>query len=192
MCYIVSELNFCRTGSNHIREKDGIWAVLAWLQIMEATGKGIEDILKQHWTTYGRNYFTRYDYEECDLDACNKMMDAMEKKITDPSFVGKEFTSGGKTFKVKVADNFSYTDPVDKSVANKQGLRIVFEDGSRIVMRLSGTGSSGATVRMYIDSYEDKNVMGLAQDMLKPLIDIALQISELAQYTGRNAPTVIT
>lgn len=114
---------------------------------MEHTGKGIEEILSEHWKTYGRNYFTRYDYEECDLEPCNQMMAALEKTITDPSFIGKEYSSGGKTYKTKVADNFSYTDPVDKSVSTKQGLRIVFEDGSRIVMRLSGTGSSGATVR---------------------------------------------
>lgn len=109
-----------RTGSDHIREKDGIWAALAWLSVMEHTGKGIEDILKQHWSTYGRNYFTRYDYEECDLDPCNQMMAVMEKTITDTTFVGKEYSSGGKTYKVRVADNFSYTDPVDKSVSTKQ------------------------------------------------------------------------
>lgn len=142
------------TGSNHIREKDGIWAVLAWLSVMEHTKKGIEDILKAHWAIYGRNYFTRYDYEECDLNAPNEMMTTMDKVITDPGFVGRDFSYGGKSYKVKVADNFSYTDPVDKSVATKQGWRIVFEDGSRIVMRLSGTGSSGATVRLYFDSYE--------------------------------------
>jgi len=180
------------TGSNHIREKDGIWAVLAWLSIMEHTGKSIEDICVQHWKTYGRNYFTRYDYEECDLAPCNEMMAALEAKITAADFAGKDFTAGGKTYKVKVGDNFSYTDPVDKSVSSKQGLRIVFEDGSRIVMRLSGTGSSGATVRLYIDSYEKDNVLGQAADMLKPLIDIALQVSELPKFTGRNAPTVIT
>lgn len=120
------------------------------------------------------------------------MMAALETKITDPAFVSKEFTSGGKTYKVKVADNFSYNDPIDKSVATKQGLRIVFEDGSRIIMRLSGTGSSGATIRLYIDSYEEKNVLGLASEMLKPLINIALEISELPKYTGRSEPTVIT
>lgn len=136
---------------------------------MEHTGKGVEEILQQHWSIYGRNYFTRYDYEECALEPCNEMVDQLEKTITDPSFVGKSYSSGGKTYKVKVADNFSYTDPVDKSVSTKQvwwlmshllhsidinffsfvlqGLRIVFEDGSRIVIRLSGTGSSGATVR---------------------------------------------
>ncbi|XP_068141861.1 LOW QUALITY PROTEIN: phosphoglucomutase [Drosophila tropicalis] len=180
------------TGSNHIREKDGIWAVLAWISVMQHTGKGIEDILKQHWSVYGRNYFTRYDYEECELDPCNEMMSTTETTITSPEFVGKSFSSGGKTYKVREADNFSYTDPVDKSVATKQGLRIVFEDGSRIVMRLSGTGSSGATVRLYIDSYEKENVLGQASVMLKPLIDIALEISQLPKFTGRQAPTVIT
>lgn len=180
------------TGSDHIREKDGIWAVLAWLSIMEATGKSIEDILKQHWATYGRNYFTRYDYEECDLGACNEMMTVMEKTITDPVFVGKTLSAGGKSYTVKVADNFSYNDPIDKSVSTKQGLRIVFTDGSRVVMRLSGTGSSGATVRLYIDSYEAKDVLGAASVMLKPLIDIALEVSALPKFTGRSAPTVIT
>lgn len=135
------------TGSNHIREKDGIWTVLAWLSIMEHTNKSVEDILKNHWSIYGRNYFTRYDYEECELTECNKMMTAMETLITSSQFVGKVFTFGEKTFTVKMADNFSYIDPVDHSVALNQGLRIIFMDGSRIIMRLSGTGSSGATVR---------------------------------------------
>lgn len=113
-------LQIYRTGSDHIREKDGIWAALAWLSVMEHTGKSIEDILKQHWATYGRNYFTRYDYEECSLEPCNEMMDALEKTITDPSFIGKEYSSGGKTYKTKIGDNFSYVDPVDKSVSTKQ------------------------------------------------------------------------
>lgn len=108
------------TGSNHVREKDGIWAVLAWLSIMEHTQKTIEEILKEHWKKYGRNYFTRYDYEECDLEPCNKMMDELEKLITGPGFVGKEFSNGGKTYKVQLGDNFSYVDPIDKSLATKQ------------------------------------------------------------------------
>lgn len=108
------------TGSDHIREKDGIWAALAWLSVMDHTGKSVEDILKQHWATYGRNYFTRYDYEECSLDPCNEMMTTLEKTITDPAFIGKEYLSGGKTYKTKIGDNFSYVDPVDKSVSTKQ------------------------------------------------------------------------
>lgn len=180
------------TGSDHIREKDGIWAVLAWFSVMEHTGKSVEEICVEHWKRYGRNYFTRYDYEECDLAPCNEMMATLEQAITDASFVGKDFSAGGKTYKVKLGDNFSYNDPIDKSVSTKQGLRIVFTDGSRVVMRLSGTGSSGATVRLYIDSYEKENVLGQASVMLKPLIDIALEISKLPSFTGRDAPTVIT
>lgn len=180
------------TGSDHIREKDGIWACLSWLSVIAGLGKSVEDILNDHWKKYGRNYFTRYDYEECAADPCNEMMSVLEKKITDPSFVGKEFSYGSKTYKIKLGDNFSYVDPIDKSVSTKQGLRIIFEDGSRIVLRLSGTGSSGATVRLYIDSYEATDVTGDAQVMLKPLIEVALQISDLKKYTGRDAPTVIT
>ncbi|CAH1713979.1 unnamed protein product [Chironomus riparius] len=180
------------TGSNHIREKDGIWAALAWLSIMEHTKKSIEEISKDFWKKYGRNYFTRYDYEECELAPCNQMMTDLENLITKPEFVGKEFSNGGKIYKVKLGDNFSYKDPIDGSVATNQGLRIIFEDGSRIVMRLSGTGSSGATVRMYIEAYEATNVLEAASEMLKPLINIALEISQMKKYTGRDAPTVIT
>jgi phosphoglucomutase len=180
------------TGSNHIREKDGIWAALAWLSIMEHTKKSIEEISKDFWKKYGRNYFTRYDYEECELAPCNQMMTDLENLITKPEFVGKEFSNGGKIYKVKLGDNFSYKDPIDGSVATNQGLRIIFEDGSRIIMRLSGTGSSGATVRMYIEAYEATNVLEAASEMLKPLINIALEISQMKKYTGRDAPTVIT
>lgn len=180
------------TGSDHVREKDGLWAALAWLSVLGARGQAVDEVLTAHWAAFGRNYFTRYDYEECASDPCNEMMQALEKTITSSGFIGSSHTSGDKTYVVKLADNFSYMDPIDQSVAMKQGLRIIFEDGSRIVMRLSGTGSSGATVRLYIDSYEAKNVLGDAQVMLKPLIDVALQISQLPQYTGRDAPTVIT
>ncbi|XP_059057645.1 phosphoglucomutase [Achroia grisella] len=180
------------TGSDHVREKDGLWAALAWLQVIAALGQSVEEILTAHWGQFGRNYFTRYDYEECASDPCNDMMQALERKMTQPGFIGSSYSSGGKTYIVKLADNFSYVDPIDQSIALKQGLRIIFADGSRIVMRLSGTGSSGATVRLYIDSYEAKDVLGDAQVMLRPLVDVALQISELQKYTGRVAPTVIT
>ncbi|CAK1586702.1 unnamed protein product [Parnassius mnemosyne] len=180
------------TGSDHVREKDGVWAALAWLSVLATSGLSVQGTLEAHWAKYGRNYFTRYDYEECASDPCNEMMQALEKKITAPGFVGSSFSSGNKTYVVKLADNFSYMDPIDKSVAMKQGLRIIFEDGSRIVLRLSGTGSSGATVRLYIDSYEATEVRGDAQQMLRPLIEVALDISQLRQYTGRAAPTVIT
>lgn len=199
------------TGSDHIREKDGIWAVLAWLSIIEYKNMGVEEILNEHWKTYGRNYFTRYDYEECDSLAAENMMNHLESFISSGGLVSKNFSSNGKEYVVKAMDNFSYTDPIDKSVANNQviskfvnclqlvvylflfqGIRILFEDGSRLIFRLSGTGSSGATIRMYVDSYEKDNYNAQAQDMLKPLINIALEISKLQEFTGRTEPTVIT
>ncbi|XP_028856362.1 phosphoglucomutase-1 [Denticeps clupeoides] len=182
------------TGSDHIREKDGLWAVLAWLSILAARKQSVEDIMKDHWQKFGRNFFTRYDYEEVDADAANKMIKDLETRMFDKDFVGQTFTSGDKTYQVEKADNFMYTDPVDSSVSKNQGLRIIFSDGSRIIFRLSGTGSAGATIRLYIDSYE-KDPQKIYQDpqvMLAPLVDIALKISQLQEKTGRNAPTVIT
>lgn len=182
------------TGSDHIREKDGIWAVLAWLSILSVRKQTVEEILKDHWTQYGRNFFTRYDYEDCDAAECNIMMADLEKRMGESDFVGSMHEFEEKSFQVAVADNFSYKDPIDGSLSVKQGLRIIFQDGSRIVIRLSGTGSSGATVRLYIDSYEaDASKFFLdAQVMLKPLVQIALQIAKLTERTGRDNPTVIT
>uniref|UniRef100_A0A674PE01 EF-hand calcium binding domain 7 n=1 Tax=Takifugu rubripes TaxID=31033 RepID=A0A674PE01_TAKRU len=151
------------TGSDHIREKDGLWAVLAWLSILAVRKQSVEDIMKDHWQKFGRNFFTRYDYEEVDSDAANKMIKDLEKAMFDPSFIGKKFSSGDKSYEVAVADNFAYTDPVDGSVSKNQGLRIIFSDGSRIIFRLSGTGSAGATIRLYIDSYE-KDPQKIYQD----------------------------
>ncbi|XP_034386633.1 phosphoglucomutase-1 isoform X2 [Cyclopterus lumpus] len=182
------------TGSDHIREKDGLWAVLAWLSILAARKQSVEEIMKDHWQKFGRNFFTRYDYEEVDSDAANKMIKDLETAMFDPSFVGKKFSSGDKTYEVAVSDNFAYTDPVDGSVSKNQGLRMIFSDGSRIIFRLSGTGSAGATIRLYIDSYE-KDPQKIYQDpqvMLAPLIDIALKVSQLQEKTGRTGPTVIT
>jgi len=182
------------TGSDHIREKDGIWAVLAWLSILSVRKQTVEEILKDHWTQYGRNFFTRYDYEDCDAAQCNLMMTDLEERMNQSDFIGSVHEFEGKSFQVAVADNFSYKDPIDGSLSVKQGLRIIFQDGSRIVIRLSGTGSSGATVRLYIDSYEaDASKFFLdAQVMLKPLVQIALQIAKLTECTGRDNPTVIT
>ncbi|NWZ15160.1 PGM1 protein, partial [Agelaius phoeniceus] len=181
-------------GSDHIREKDGLWAVLAWLSILAARKQSVEDIMKDHWQKYGRNFFTRYDYEEVDADAANKMMKDLEAVMFDRSFVGKQLSSGDKVYTVEKADNFEYNDPVDGSVSRNQGLRLIFSDGSRIIFRLSGTGSAGATVRLYIDSYE-KDAQKINQDpqvMLAPLISIALKLSQLHERTGRSGPTVIT
>ncbi|KAL1502091.1 hypothetical protein ABEB36_007288 [Hypothenemus hampei] len=180
------------TGSDHIREKDGIWAVLAWLSVIEHKKMGVEEILKEHWKLYGRNYFTRYDYEECETEGANLLIENLEKLLTEGTLVGKSYTAQGKSYKVAKADNFSYVDPIDNSVAQNQGIRILFEDGSRLIYRLSGTGSSGATIRVYIECYEKEDVLTDAQVMLKPLVEIGLEISQLKKFTQREEPTVIT
>uniref|UniRef100_A0A8D1C836 Phosphoglucomutase-1 n=1 Tax=Sus scrofa TaxID=9823 RepID=A0A8D1C836_PIG len=190
-----SKLSLCGeesfgTGSDHIREKDGLWAVLAWLSILATRKQSVEDILKDHWQKYGRNFFTRYDYEEVEAEGANKMMKELEALISDRSFVGKQFPVGDKVYTVEKIDNFEYSDPVDGSISRNQGLRVIFADGSRIIFRLSGTGSAGATIRLYIDSYE-KDLAKIYQDpqvMLAPLISIALKMSQLQERTGRTAP----
>lgn len=182
------------TGSDHIREKDGLWAVLAWLSILAEKRCSVEDILMGHWNEYGRNFYTRYDYENCESGPAKKMMDNLNTLIDENTLVGETHNVGGKTYKVATMDNFSYTDPIDASISKNQGVRIIFSDNSRIIFRLSGTGSSGATIRMYIEGYESDPAT-FSQDpqiVLKPLIEIALQISQLKQLTGRTEPTVIT
>merc|ERR1719348_37489 len=182
------------TGSDHVREKDGLWAALAWLQVLSAKQRSVESLLHQHWQEFGRNVFTRYDYEGCDSGPCNTMMDNLQRLVDDAATVGKSYTALGVTFTVEKADNFSYVDPVDGSKATKQGIRVIFTDGSRVVFRLSGTGSSGATVRMYVDSFcSDKaRLLESAQEMLKPAVEVGLQLSQLRELTGRQQPTVIT
>jgi len=182
------------TGSDHVREKDGLWAALAWLQILAAKGCSVEDLLTAHWKEFGRNFFTRYDYEGCESAPCEKMMANLQTYVDDKGNIGKEYCAMGCTFTVSGADNFSYVDPIDGSKATKQGIRIMFSDGSRLVFRLSGTGSSGATVRMYVDSYCDDpaKMLKSAQEMLKPAVEVGLVISQLRELTGRQEPTVIT
>uniref|UniRef100_A0A0E0B8J4 phosphoglucomutase (alpha-D-glucose-1,6-bisphosphate-dependent) n=1 Tax=Oryza glumipatula TaxID=40148 RepID=A0A0E0B8J4_9ORYZ len=186
------------TGSDHIREKDGIWAVLAWLSILAHRNKdkkagerlvSVEDVAREHWATYGRNFFSRYDYEECESESANKMMKHLRDVIAK-SKPGEKYGN----YTLQFADDFSYTDPVDGSTVSKQGLRFVFTDGSRIIFRLSGTGSAGATIRIYIEQFEsDASKHDLdAQIALKPLIDLALSVSKLKDFTGRDKPTVIT
>ncbi|KAL5744478.1 hypothetical protein ACOSQ2_027594 [Xanthoceras sorbifolium] len=186
------------TGSDHIREKDGIWAVLAWLSIIAHRNKdkkpgeklfSVSDVVKAHWATYGRNFFSRYDYEECESEGANKMIEYLRDLISK-SKAGDTYGS----YILQFADDFTYTDPVDGSVASKQGVRFVFTDGSRIIFRLSGTGSAGATVRIYIEQFEPdvSNHEVDAQIALKPLIDLALSVSKLKDFTGRDKPTVIT
>jgi phosphoglucomutase len=176
------------TGSNHVREKDGLWAVLFWLNILAIKRQSVEQIVKRHWLQFGRNVYSRHDYEDLPLDAANGVITHLRDSFG--ALIGQAF---GR-YTVKTCDDFSYTDPIDGSVSTKQGLRILFEDGSRIVFRLSGTGTEGATLRIYLEAFEpdhSKHDMD-AQDALAEMIQIALQISELKQRTGRDTPTVIT
>jgi phosphoglucomutase len=172
----------------HIREKDGVWAVLFWLNLIAATGKSVGEIVQDHWARFGRNYYSRHDYEAVDAGAANAMMDALRGKLA--SLAGQTFGD----YRVQLADDFTYTDPVDNSVASRQGVRIIMTDGSRIVLRLSGTGTEGATVRLYLERYEaDPARHDLdTQEALAPLIAIAEQVSELKARTGREQPTVVT
>ncbi|CAD6564086.1 MAG: Phosphoglucomutase-2 [Cyphobasidiales sp. Tagirdzhanova-0007] len=188
------------TGSDHIREKDGLWAIVAWLNIIAAAGEqgivGIRGLLDDHYKKYGRTFFSRYDYEEVESAPANKMMKDLEVLFASPTFVGSTLkaTSSDTAFKVSEAANFSYTDPIDHSVSKNQGLYVTFTDGSRIVFRLSGTGSSGATIRLYVEKYS-KNSSEYAtatQEGLRPLIEVALATSKLVALTGRKEPTVIT
>jgi len=182
------------TGSDHVREKDGLWAALAWMQILAAKDCSVEQLLTSHWEEFGRNFFTRYDYEGCESAPCERMMSNLQAYVDDKSNIGKQYSALGSTFTVSYADNFSYVDPIDGSKASKQGIRIMFSDGSRLVFRLSGTGSSGATVRMYVDSYcnDPTKILKSAQEMLKPAVEVGLIISQLRELTGRQEPTVIT
>ncbi|MBF0143994.1 MAG: alpha-D-glucose phosphate-specific phosphoglucomutase [Magnetococcales bacterium] len=176
------------TGSNHVREKDGLWAVLFWLNILAVRQESVEAIAKAHWRSYGRTFYSRHDYEEVESNAANGLMDAVKAGFTTlpgQIFEGRE---------VVMADDFAYTDPVDGSESRNQGIRIGFRDGSRIVLRLSGTGTKGATLRVYLERYEpDASRHGLdAQEALADLIRIADQIAGIRQRTGRERPTVIT
>lgn len=173
------------TGSSHIREKDGVWAVLFWLNLLAVTGKPVDTIVREHWTRFGRHYYSRHDYEGVDGTAASTMMDHL--RATVPALAGRAMSG----FEVKFADDFSYTDPVDHSVASKQGIRIVMTDGSRIVVRLSGTGTQGATVRIYFEHFEsDPKRQGQdPQQALAGLIAIANDITGIRQV---SQPSVIT
>jgi phosphoglucomutase len=176
------------TGSNHVREKDGLWAVLLWLNVLAVRQQSVDEIVKDHWAIYGRNYYTRHDYEEIDATIANQLVDDLRAQL--PGLIGQGF--GGLS--VAYADDFAYHDPLDGSVSGKQGIRIGFADGSRIVLRLSGTGTVGATLRLYLERYEPAHGQHDldTQAALKPLIDLADQLAGLKQRTGRGAPTVIT
>lgn len=176
------------TGSNHIREKDGLWAVLCWLNILAEKNQSVEDIVRQHWAEYGRNYYTRHDYEDIPSESADKLINVLQKNL--PTLPNRAFN--GRI--ITTADNFSYTDPVDGSISDNQGIRILFDDGARIIFRLSGTGTGGATLRLYIERYiEDIKLHDLdTQEALYDLIETAELLANIIGYTGMHEPTVIT
>jgi phosphoglucomutase len=176
------------TGSNHVREKDGLWAVLLWLNILAKRRISVLDLAHEHWSTYGRNYYTRHDYEEIDLTAANGLMTALRQQFA--TLPGTAFGA----HKVVAADDFEYLDPVDGSDTKGQGVRVMFEHGSRIVYRLSGTGTVGATLRVYIERYEPPNgdLGADAQSALADFIALSRSLAEIEKRTGRTAPSVIT
>ncbi len=176
------------TGSSHVREKDGLWAVLLWLNILAARRQSVDEIVREHWSTYGRNYYTRHDYEEVDSAAASALMDDLRSRL--PSLAGQEFGE----HRVSYADDFTYSDPIDGSTSARQGIRIGFADGSRIVLRLSGTGTVGATLRLYLERYEppDGRHDLDTQSALQPLIEIADDLAGIRSRTNRPAPSVVT
>ena len=176
------------TGSNHVREKDGLWAVLFWLQILAVRRCSVAEIMAEHWKRFGRHYYSRHDYEAVASDAAHGLYNRLESML--PSLVGQAFAGR----KISTADNFSYSDPVDGSVTSGQGLRILLDDGSRVVVRLSGTGTKGATIRVYLES-DVPSSGDLNQDPQVALADMINAINDLAevkQRTGMDQPTVIT
>ena len=176
------------TGSNHVREKDGLWAVLLWLNILAVRNESVKDIVTKHWAAFGRNYYSRHDYEEVATDAANALMEDLRGQLA--TLPGRSF--GDLT--VSEADDFAYHDPVDGSISKNQGIRILFEGGSRVVFRLSGTGTSGATLRVYIERYEpDASRHDIeTQVALADLIAVADEIAGIKARTGREKPSVIT
>jgi phosphoglucomutase len=176
------------TGSDHIREKDGLWAVLFWLNILAVRGCSVAEIMQEHWARFGRHYYSRHDYEAIASEAAHGLYNRV--KAMQPSLVGQSFA--GRS--IATADDFAYTDPVDGSLTSGQGLRLLLDDGSRVVLRLSGTGTQGATLRVYLESYVPASG-DLNQDAQEALADLITAIDALAEIrirTGMNKPTVIT
>ena len=176
------------TGSNHVREKDGLWAVLYWLNILAERDEPVESIVREHWKRFGRNVYSRHDYEGIETEKAEALFAALRQKL--PTLAGCEFPAG----RVKAADDFCYIDPVDASRSERQGVRILLEDGSRVVFRLSGTGTEGATLRLYLERYVADPLQHEipAQDALAPLIMLAEEVARIIEFTGRAAPDVIS
>ncbi|SDD65955.1 phosphoglucomutase [Paracoccus isoporae] len=176
------------TGSDHVREKDGLWAVLLWLNILAARRQSVAEIMRDHWAEYGRNYYSRHDYEAVPADRANALIDRL-RGILD-GLPGQDFAG----MQVEAANDFAYHDPIDDSVSERQGIRIIFTDGSRIVMRLSGTGTEGATLRVYLERYQpaDGNLSLPVEEALAPVIAAAEDIAQIRDHTGRDRPDVTT
>jgi len=176
------------TGSTHLREKDGIWAVLFWLNIISSTGKSVREIVTSHWHEFGRHYYSRHDYEAVDSDRAHAMMQALEHRLD--GLVGMTIND----LSVEHADNFTYHDPIDASVSSRQGIRILFKGGSRLIFRLSGTGTQGATVRLYLERYESNpaNHHLDVQMALSELVTVAEELSGLSAHLQRPFPSLIT
>jgi phosphoglucomutase len=185
LCTLCGEESF-GTGSNHIREKDGVWAVLCWLSLLASTRKSVAGVVQDHWRKFGRSYYQRHDYEGLELNAANQMVDELRAKL--PALVGQ--TLGA--FTVSQADDVTYTDPVDHSVTEHAGIRILFTDGSRLVTRLSGTGTEGATLRVYLEHYRTDKIDGALAEVLDPLARVARDLLALRQRFGSEEPSVIT
>lgn len=184
MCTICGEESF-GTGSNHVREKDGLWAVLAWLGILAAKRVSVAQLVREHWQEYGRSYYQRHDYENLNAAAANEMIGELRGRISQ--LAGSTLASAT----VAQADDFQYTDPVDGSVSARQGIRIILDDGSRIVGRLSGTGTEGATLRLYFERYRPGGGEPIGE-MLQPLVEAARELFQLRSRFNRSAPSVIT
>ena len=176
------------TGSDHVREKDGLWAVLFWLQILAKKRQSVSEIMKRHWLHFGRHYYSRHDYEEIPLKIANSIYERLVCML--PDLVGQSFAGR----KIQNADDFSYTDPLDGSITSNQGIRILLDDGSRVLVRLSGTGTKGATLRIYLESFVSKNgnISQEPQLALDHLIKGINSLTEISRRTGMPRPTVIT
>ena len=186
-CTICGEESF-GTGSNHVREKDGLWAVLCWLSMLATTRQSVAEVVQAHWQRFGRSYYQRHDYEALELDAANQMLAALRARL--PELPGT--ACAGST--IQSADDFSYTDPVDGSVSARQGIRILLADGSRIIGRLSGTGTAGATLRLYLERYQaaTEALTADVDEVLAPLVTATRALLQLRQFVGREEPTIIT
>ncbi|XP_041342057.1 phosphoglucomutase-like protein 5 isoform X1 [Pyrgilauda ruficollis] len=192
-CSLCGEESF-GTGSDHLREKDGLWAVLVWLSILAARRQNVEEIVRDHWARFGRHYYCRFDYEALEPRTAYFIMRDLEALITDKSFSHQQFAVGNNIYSVERTDSFEYIDPVDGTVTKRQGLRIIFSDASRLIFRMSASSHVRATLRIYAESYEkDPSQHNKEpQTVLSPLIAIALKISQIHERTGRKGPTVIT